>query len=131
MHYYRRAAEEGHLESQYNVAALILEDGDSTQAQRDEALVWLARAAEQGFPKAVGSMGILLWRSRGATDQVLDLFRKAAAGGDLNGLYGLGHCLLHGDGVAADRAEGLRLLAQAAQHGHPTAKQLIDAESQE
>jgi TPR repeat protein len=52
----------------------------------------------------------------------LDLFRRAAAQGNLDAQYNLGVCLRLGLGVPRDDAEAERLYSGAAQRGHRSAQ---------
>ena len=50
--WYRRAAERGHAEAQYNLGFMILE-GEGTEKNVDEGLYWLHLSAEQGEGQAI------------------------------------------------------------------------------
>ena len=50
--WYRRAAERGHAEAQYNLGFMILE-GEGTEKNVDEGLYWLHLSAEQGEDQAI------------------------------------------------------------------------------
>jgi TPR repeat protein len=68
--------------------------------------------------------GMLLQHSSEAADQVqaAELFRRAAAKGNIDAQYNLGVCLRRGLGVARDDVEAERLYTAAAQQGHRSAQ---------
>ncbi|MFC5179983.1 tetratricopeptide repeat protein [Actinomadura harenae] len=74
--WYQAAAERGHTIAMINLA-ILLEDDD-----RDAAMAWTLRAAEEGTGlTAQHNYGIFL-EEDGRLDEALDLYRQAAERGD-------------------------------------------------
>jgi TPR repeat protein len=100
--------------------------GTGTEASVPEALRWLTAAALQGHvPAMVVLGGLLLQHESDDPDQAreaVDMFRRAAALGNLDAQYNLGVCLRRGLGVAQDDAEAERLYRAAALQGHRSAQ---------
>jgi TPR repeat protein len=86
---------------------------------------WLEAAARQGDAGAMVLLGGLAL----ADDQALaaELFRRAAARGNIDAHYNLGECLRLGLGVPRDDVKAERLYSAAAQHGHVLAQQALVA----
>jgi TPR repeat protein len=128
-----RAAEQGHAAAQRMVGHFYLR-GVGTAVWPSEARRWLAAAARQGDAGAMVLLGGMLLqqapnpldRSK-ADEQALaaELFRRAAAKGNIDAQYNLGVCLRHGLGVQRDNAKAERLYSAAAQRGHPLAQQAL------
>ena len=55
---FRKAAEQGHAEAQYNLG-ICYEDGDGVEWSYTEALKWYSKAAEQGHEEAKILLDIL------------------------------------------------------------------------
>jgi TPR repeat protein len=108
--------------------------GVGTTTSVVQARRWLAAASRQGHAGAMVLLGgQLLQHGREATDQAdgddqalaADLFRRAAAKGNVDAQYNLGVCLRHGLGVRRDDAKAERLYTAAAQRGHVLAQQAL------
>ena len=51
MAWYRKAAEQGNPDAQYNVGMMYLR-GEGVAGNRQEAIKWIGKAAEQGYKRA-------------------------------------------------------------------------------
>ncbi len=81
--WYRKAADLGHADAQYNLGNAYQKGLGVWQDDRQAAL-WWRKAAEMGLPKAAYNLGIQYVYGRGVEqdhDQALIWFRKAAAKG--------------------------------------------------
>lgn len=77
----------------------------------------LRRAALAGHAKAQALLAEILDRTDFDEDAV-DLYRKAAAQGDPDGMFGLGTMIVSGEGVKKDPAAGRVWIQKAAELGH-------------
>lgn len=77
----------------------------------------LRRAALVGHAKAQALLADILDRTDFDIDAV-ELYRKSAAQGDLDGMFGLGTMLVSGEGVKKDIPEGRGWIQKAAEQGH-------------
>lgn len=76
----------------------------------------LQRAADAGHAKAQSLLAeILDWTN---FDDAIDLYRKSAAQGDPEGMFGLGTRLVSGEGVKQDVMAGRAWILKAAEKGH-------------
>lgn len=84
--WYRRAAEAGLAEAQFNLAH-CLATGNGTPRRDDEALQWMLRAAEQGLVSAQYLAGVMLSEGIGAPrdrSQAIVWLERARRGGHLD-----------------------------------------------
>lgn len=77
----------------------------------------LRRAALAGHAKAQALLADILDRTDFDTDAV-ELYRKSAAQGDPDGMFGLGTMIVSGEGVKRDPAGGRVWIQKAAELGH-------------
>lgn len=112
----RKAAEAGQAASQYEMGRRLAA-GEGVQVDLQEAIRWFRRAAEQGFPRALVQVAILVAREdSGLTeDETRRILRDAARRGNREAQRELGTRLLHGDGNEA--AEAARWFGEAAKQG--------------
>jgi hypothetical protein len=118
-----RAAEQGDAAAQRMVGDFYMR-GVGTPASMDDARRWLTAAAVQGHVQAMLLLGGLLLQLGAEADQAqaVDMFRRAAAQGNLDAQYNLGVCVRLGLGLARDDAEAERLYRAAADQGHRSAQ---------
>ena len=82
--WYRRAAESGLAEAQFNLAHCLV-TGNGTRRDDPQALTWMLRAAEQGLTSAQYLAGVMLLEGIGAApdrERALPWVEKAAANGN-------------------------------------------------
>jgi TPR repeat protein len=98
----------------------MLDLGEGVTADPREAFQWISRAADQGSPRALVSLGVLYATGRGvAQDFARSMFhyRAAARLGQAHGFYGVGVLYAHGQGVETDPQESLAWMLCAATLG--------------
>ncbi|MES1909626.1 MAG: hypothetical protein MHM6MM_002334 [Cercozoa sp. M6MM] len=123
---YRRAAEQGHAQAQYNLG-LMYYTGDGVPERHEKARTLFQAAAEQNLPEGQCRFGIMLAKGEGGDanlPRALELFRAAADQGDANAQFNLGMAL--GSGLAtngkSDPEAAAEWLRQAADAGHTKAQ---------
>ena len=117
--WFRRAAEKGHVPSQYRLATLY-ELGQGAPKDLAEAMVWYRRAAEKGHVKAMHNLAVLsvIGDMRSANYlTAANWFSKAAEHGLKDSQFNLGVLYERGLGVSKDPARAYRWFALAAKQG--------------
>jgi TPR repeat protein len=118
MNWYQRAAVNGHVPSQYNLALLMLEDASTVE----KGIEWLKMAANGGGDKAMLSLGNLYLSGQGVKadpGEARNWLENAAKLGNVDASFRLG--LLHDSELlkeGADKALGLRLMEETASKNH-------------
>ena len=110
------AAEEGHTDSQFNVA-LMYEHGIGVGKDEKEAVGWYNKAAAQGYAAAQYNLGVLYENGRGTkVDYAIanEWYRKASVQGDALAIGNLGMLYVRGDGVKENKVAGVALLLLSA-----------------
>ena len=113
---FREAAENGHVDSQYNLA-LMYEKGIGTAKDEKEATVWYRKAAARGNTFAQYNLAVMYENGRGTPvdyAQAHDWYRKAVAQGDPLAIGNLGMLYARGEGVRENSIAGLALLLLSA-----------------
>ena len=149
--WYRKSAEQGYADAQYNLAELLLwEGGDG-----EEAFKWYQKAAKQGHAGAQDSLGLCYEEGPGAQNSLsflydelefereieIDMYlgmvdekdsakaaewyRKAAEQGLGLAQYHLGRCYEGGHGVTKDLTKAAEWYQKAADQGHEGAKKAL------
>ena len=130
--WYRKAAEQGHAEAQYQLGTMYNDLwNDLWSALRDdaEAVKWYRMAAEQGHAEAqfrLGFMYDLGWGVPKDNAEAVKWYRKAAEQGhaeaqhSLGGMYDLGV-----QGVPEDDAEAAKWYRKAAEQGDASARRRL------
>lgn len=113
------AANQGHAEAQRRLAAQL------DIAEEAAALSWLKKAAAQGNPTALSSLGRRYEKGWGIPRDLTistDYYRRAAKGGHLDAQFALGVAYMEGKGIATDRDRGYSWINRAAHAGYPPAR---------
>lgn len=84
------------------------------------AMPLLRKAADAGHVEAQVVLASILDLSE-SNEEAVSYYRKAAATGNLDAIFGLGVMIAEGEGVKKDIAEGATLIRRAAEGGHMTA----------
>lgn len=116
--WFRRAAEGGHGPSQYRLATL-LELGQGTARNLDEAELWYDRAAKQGHVKAMHNLAVLsVSPSRGSVNYLTasKWFKEAADYGMIDSQFNLGVLHERGFGLPRSMEDAYFWYALAARH---------------
>lgn len=88
------------------------------------AIPLLRKAADAGHAEAQVTLASILDAAE-SNEEAVVYYRKAAATGNLNGLYGLGIMLASGEGVKKDVKEAKILITRAAEGGHKQAIRML------
>jgi len=117
--WYRKAAEQGHVNAQYTLSHEVLSEMYCTEAEMEESNKWEHLAAEGGHPDAQYSVGCDLfsgpflgnpYRSPASADydndkdnaEAVKLFIKSAKQGNIGAQNALGNAYYYGNGVPQD-----------------------------
>jgi TPR repeat protein len=84
------------------------------------AIPALRKAADAGHAQAQAVLASVL-DAADQDEEAVAYYRKSAAAGNLDGIFGLGTMLATGEGVAKDFTEARRLYLRAAEAGHKPA----------
>ncbi len=106
------AAEEGHADSQFNVAVMY-EKGIGVGKDEKEAVVWYGKSASQGNASAQFNLGVLYENGRGSPvdfAKANEWYRKASVQGDALAIGNLGMLYVRGQGVKENKTAGVALL---------------------
>lgn len=110
------AAEEGHSDSQFNVA-LMYEQGLGVDKDEKEAVLWYGKSASQGNAAAQFNLGVLYENGRGTAidyERANEWYRKASVQGDPLAIGNLGMLYVRGQGVKENKVAGVALLLVSA-----------------
>ena len=120
--WYRKAAEQGHVNAQYVLSWQMLNERDYTKAEKEESEKWERMAAEGGHPEAQYSIGCSffsgpfldnIYRRQALADEdnaeanvdnieAVKWFIKSAKQGDICAQNALGNAYYYGTGVPQD-----------------------------
>ena len=118
--WYRKAAEQGHADSQ-NMVGRYLEEGWANVTKNEkEAVEWYLKAAEQGHEKAKKVVANIKKR-----EEFFDNLVKSANNGVASAQYALAEHCLNGDGVAKNEAEAYKWYRKAAEQGQINAQYMV------
>ncbi len=117
----RRSAEEGYAKAQVDLAGLYLEGAKGVEKNKQLALEWFQKAAEQGNQAARYYAADLLYRGEGVVQdkaKAVKEWRIAAEAGLPEAQYRFSKFLLSGDAITE---QGRKYLETAAEAGHAMA----------
>ncbi len=100
------------------------ERGEGLPIFEEEAIRWIVRASDQGYPTArlhMGELCLLGESMERDADRAHALFSSVAAEGDARGEYRLGLCALNGVGMVRDPVRAMAHLRRAAETGYAPA----------
>ena len=124
---YKKAAEKGHTESQYEYARILLY-GDKTLKNETEGLKWGRKAAEAGHIKAQHMLGACLMAGGERTiknrEEAIFWYKKAAEAGYVDAQYNLATAYEFGFGVNVDKEEAIKWYQKAASQEGMMARQV-------
>ncbi|KAG0284299.1 hypothetical protein BGZ96_011310 [Linnemannia gamsii] len=131
--YFRKAANQGVMEAQYEMGRLYQEGFDRIKQDPDEAMTWYLKAAEQDYAPAKVAIGSL--HESGQCGRIpekdrnysgaMEWYLKAATQGDAQAHYEIGRMFDEGAGVVQDDLKARQWYAQAAGRGHADAKKRL------
>jgi len=121
--WYRKAAEQGLKEAQYNLGLLYYgwDDGPGLLQNYEQAAIWFRMAAEQGYEKAQWRLSFLLGLGLVVPQNHAEV-RKAAEQGHADAQLNLGASYFYGEGVPQDYAEAAVWWRKAAEQGRVEAQ---------
>jgi TPR repeat protein len=99
------------------------ENGAGVAQSEHQALLWYAKAAEQGHSKALYRAGLLYASSHPA--QAAELFAQAANAGLADAQLALGQALAQGEGLERDPEKAVRWVTEAANQGMANAQYML------
>lgn len=114
MEWYQRAAEQNNDVAMYNLAKSY--KGKGTE-KCDEALIWLTKAANNGFLPAKNTLGTCYFYGQCVKEdkeEAVKLYRYAAERGFAESQHHLGYCYSKGLGVEKDEKEAFKWEKMAA-----------------
>jgi TPR repeat protein len=120
---FRPLAEKGDVPSERNLGRLLMTDCTGLQ-DKNEAVMWLGKAADASDIPATAQLGIIYMNGNGVAqddNKAFTLLSKAAAGGNPSAERALGYLYLSGRGVAQDKYQGMLWSIQAARQSDATA----------
>ena len=121
---FKRLAEQGHAQAQYNLG-LLYRNGEGTLTDKKKAFYWYTQAAEQGLAAAQHNLGVLYSNGEGTlTDKkkAFYWFTQAAEQGDAQAQYKLGILYYVGEGTSADMKQAACWIKKAYENGFENAK---------
>lgn len=126
--YAMRSAKQGHPLGVYRLGAMI-ENGDALEQNPQLGSDLKIRAVAGldsmvGDPYAMTSLGVMLWRGQGVVQNrelAANLYKRAADMGYAPAQYNYAACLLAGQGVQKNQAEGMRYWQRAVQQNYSLA----------
>ena len=122
--WWRRAAEKGIIEAQFNLACCY-RDGAGVEKDVRTAVEWYRRAAVAGFAKAQNYLGLFYFAGKGVEKDekaAFEWFYRAALAGHDDAQNSLGHCYFNGAGVEMNARVAVEWYRRAAATGHAGAQ---------
>ncbi|KAG0253798.1 hypothetical protein DFQ27_007194 [Actinomortierella ambigua] len=122
VHWYSRAAENGHIHGQYHLALHYLV-GRGVPESHNEALRWFQRAADQDDAASQYQIGAMYQAGLGVEKNAATAvawYRKAAERGYAESQLHLGRMYLSGQDVEQSDVEAVKWLTKAASQGNPS-----------
>ena len=122
--WYRKAAEQGFANAQYNLGYCYAH-GEGVTQDYYEAVKWYRKAAAQGFARAQCNLGACYYNGEGVTKdyaEAVKWYRKAAEKGNACAQFNLGLCYEFAKGVTKDYAEAVKWYRKAAEQGYVNAQ---------
>lgn len=117
----------GDAQAQFAVGEM-LRGGRGTRRDREEAIVWTRRAAEQGHSAAQCNLGIALFRGWGAPPDpqaAIDWWLQAAINENAYAMFNIGYVLAKGRYVKRDLVRAYWWMAEASSHGYAGAADVL------
>jgi TPR repeat protein len=114
IHWYRTAAQSGHIGAAFTLASALLESGDPVQEK--EGAQWLMRAGAEEHAASQFQLGVLYCTGKGVEKdlpEAIGWYEKAARNGHALAKHNLGVMLIKGMGVEVDAERGARLVKEA------------------
>lgn len=131
--WYRKAAEQGDIDAQYNIAQMSYK-GDGIQKNYEEAAKWYRKIAESGDSYGQYTIGHMYSKGKGVEqsyENAAEWYRKAAIQGFRTAQFNLGVLYYNGQGVPVDYEEAYAWFNAAAEQGSEKAAETRDITTEE
>lgn len=120
------AAEEGNVDAQFNLGALLLSD-KLGQPDIPNGVMWLGRAADAGHGEATFALAMLYYSGLGEVvekdvKRAFGMFMRLAKTNNAAAQFSVGTMLMKGVGVAKNYEDAARWFRKAAARGHAKAQ---------
>lgn len=122
--WYRKAAEAGNVDAQYNLASMYF-GGQGVPQDYQQAAHWYMKAAEAGKAEAQFNLGLMYDKGEGVQQNYASAvfwYRKAAEQGYAAGQLNLGLKYSKGQGLPQDRGAAVYWYRKAAEQGQEIAQ---------
>ena len=121
IYWYKKAAEKGNVEAQYELGLICFDSWDWDFPKEDSAKgsYWFEKAAKKGHVKAQRMLGLMYYYGRLPMDhkKAVFWFEKSAKQGDVEAQYNLGKLYDRGIEVPEDNKKALYWWKKAAKQG--------------
>jgi TPR repeat protein len=127
--YYKLAAEQGHIEAQYNMGEMY-HWGQYVDTNYTEALKWYQLAAERGHIESQNNLGDLHYYGDGVPEnegEALKWYQLAADQGHAESQFCIGWIYSFSTDIEKNEGEVLKWYQLAAEQGHVEAKEELSA----
>ena len=104
-------------------------NGIGVEQNKQKAIEWMTKAAEQGSDEAQFALGGLYYIGKDVEEdkeKAIKWFGKAAEQGNANAQFYLGAMYWDGEGLEKDEKKGIEWLRKAAEQGNESAKNALD-----
>ena len=134
--WYKKAAEQGHVEASYWVAE-YLHCGKGVQKDDSAAVIWYEKAAKEDYLEAILALGFMYQEGFGTDDgrpnyeMAVNYHRRGVSKGSLRACQALGYDYYCGQGVEKNPAKAFDLFYTAAQDPNGIASQYMVAKMYE
>lgn len=121
-------AARGDAQAQFAIGEM-LRSGQGTQRNREEALVWYRRSANQGHAAAQCNLGTSLfngWGTRPDPQQAIDWWLQAALNDNAHAMFNLGTVIARGRHVKRDFVRAYWWLTRASTNGYVRADAVLE-----
>jgi len=130
MEWYKKAAEQGNVAAQYNLAKLISQrpDKDDPRAQ-EQIRYWYEKAADGGQKEAMNELALLYLKGKGVEKnefKAFDLFKKAALMGDAAAQINVALLYAWGEGLPHNKIQAYQNFKKALLQGKTEASDYLE-----
>lgn len=115
------------MNAQHFLAACLF-SGRGCDEDKEEAIEWLRKAAEQGDGSAQKHLANCLYGGSGCEinrKEAVEWYKKSAEQGDVDAQYDLARCLENGEGCAKNLDEAIKWYEKAAEQGNDIAVKAV------
>jgi len=120
VYWYRKAAEQGHANGQYNLGWMYT-NSLGVEQYHEQAMFWYEKAAEQGHTQGQFNLGWMYYKGRGVEpddEEAVFWYRKSAEKGHARGQFNLGWMYQIGYCVELDHEQAVFWYRKAAEQGN-------------